>query len=129
MARNSQPAEAPATDSASFLPLQSRDFLILFVLSDGPLHGYGILKALEEAPGGAVHFDPANLYRSLRRLERDGLVAEVDPGQDDDVEDRRRSFTLTTLGSEVLAAEARRLSRLAEAARTRELVSDPGESR
>lgn len=124
----SEPPDAPATDPASFLPLQSRDFLILFALSEGPLHGYGILKALEERSGRMVHFDPANLYRSLRKLERDGLVAEAEL-DDDDGDGRRRSFELTGLGSEVLRAEATRLARLAEAARDRDLVSEPGEAR
>jgi DNA-binding PadR family transcriptional regulator len=41
---------------------------------------------------------------------------------------RRRYYRLTSLGSEVLIAEAGRLVRLADAARARNLVPDAGEA-
>ena len=56
--------------------MAARDYLILFALADGPLHGHGLLKQLEAEANG-VPFDPANLYRSLRKLERDALVVEA----------------------------------------------------
>lgn len=97
---------------ADHLPLRPRDFLILVVLADGPLHGYGILKAVEEQAGLVVPLDPANLYRSLKRMRRDGIVEEAEPAQGVVSPEQRRYFTLTELGSTVLAAEAARLSRL-----------------
>ncbi len=51
--------------------------------------------------------DPANLYRSLRRLAREGLVLEHDPD-----ETRRRQYELTPAAVDVVAAEAGRLERL-----------------
>ena len=107
----------------SFLPLHPRDYLILFALAEGERHGYGIVKAVEEESGGGVMLDPANLYRSLKRLIRDTLVRELDrrPAAEADGE-RRRFFALTDLGREVLSLEAQRLTRLAEAARSRGLV-------
>jgi DNA-binding PadR family transcriptional regulator len=111
-------------DAASLLPLQPRDYLILLALVDGPLHGHGLLKAVEAQAGGVL-FDPANLYRLLRKLERDELVKEVKDvrpaGRRE--ESRRREYTLTTIGRSVLVAESNRLARLAEAARARKLVS------
>lgn len=105
---------------AALLPLQPRDYLILLALVDEPLHGHGLLKAVEQQAGGVV-FDPANLYRLLRKLERDQLVQEVKPGVK--AESRRRQYALTSLGRSVLMAESERLARLAETARARKLVT------
>jgi DNA-binding PadR family transcriptional regulator len=102
------------------LPLQPRDYLILFALSDGPLHGHGLLKAVEAEAGGVL-FDPANLYRLLRKLERDEMVEER-PAAARDENSRRRRYALTGLGRQVLLAESERLAHLADAARARKLV-------
>lgn len=107
--------------AAGLLPLQPRDYLILLALSDGPLHGHGLLKAVEAEAGGVI-FDPANLYRLLRKLERDALVTEVRETRRG-VDPRRRAYSLTTLGRSVLVAESDRLALLTEAARKRKLVS------
>ncbi len=117
----------PAHDTAlSMLPVNPRDFLILFSLVDGERHGYGVLKHVSEESEGRVRLDPANLYRSLKRLMKDGLVAETEkrPASDLD-EKRRRYYGLTELGTQVVAAEATRLSKLADAARSRNLVTEP----
>jgi DNA-binding PadR family transcriptional regulator len=105
------------------LPLQPRDYLILFALADGVLHGHAILKVVEEHSGGVV-CDPANLYRSLRKLDRDGLVTEAEDPEPDLDARRRRFYRLTAFGRRVLMAESDRLARLADAARARALVSD-----
>ncbi len=118
-------SERPSQKADRLSPVQPRDYLILFALADGELHGHGILKSVEEQSGGVV-FDPANLYRSLRKLERNGQVAEVEERAATDDGRRRRYYRLTPLGSEVLIAEAGRLVRLADAARARNLVPDAG---
>lgn len=107
--------------AVTLLPLQPRDYLILFALSEGPLHGHGLLKAVEAQAGGVI-FDPANLYRLLRKLERDALVNEVHD-KSRGAEPRRRTYALTALGHSVLVAESDRLAHLTEAARERKLVS------
>jgi DNA-binding PadR family transcriptional regulator len=107
--------------AVALLPLQPRDYLILLALSDGPLHGHGLLKAVEAHAGGVI-FDPANLYRLLRKLERDELVNEV-RDKSRSSEPRRRTYALTALGRSVLGAESDRLAHLTEAARKRKLVS------
>lgn len=85
------------------------------------MHGYGLVRAVHEQSDGLVHMDPANLYRSLRRMERDGLVEELTPQAAADGE-RRRVYGLTELGQRVVAAEALRVSRLARAAESKRLV-------
>jgi DNA-binding PadR family transcriptional regulator len=108
-------------DAAALLPLQPRDYLILLALVDGPLHGHGLLKAVEAQAGGVI-FDPANLYRLLRKLERDELVQEVKATSRRE-ESRRRQYALTALGRSVLVAESDRLAHLADTARARRLVT------
>ena len=94
------------------VPLAPRDLLILSALADGPLHGYGIVRAVEER--SEVLLDPANLYRSLRRMRRDGWIAESEDGAGDE---RRRAFALTAAGDRVLRAEVARLAALLEQVR------------
>ncbi len=90
------------------LPLAPRDLLILSVLAEGPLHGYGIVKAVEERSESGVLLDPANLYRVLRRMRRDDWSRELD----DAGEDRRRVYEVTPTGRRILATEVQRLERL-----------------
>lgn len=121
---------AAAAEPESFLPLNPRDVLILMALAGGPLHGYGLIKEAESLSDGRVRIDPANLYRVLKKLVRDGLVAEADTASwvsdgasGDGSAPKRRDYQITGLGSAVLAAETERLARLAEVARARDLYS------
>ena len=113
---------------SALLPLAPRDYLILFALVDGPRHGHGMLKSIETESHGVL-LDPANLYRSLRKLERDELVSETRDSGTDTEGPARRFYKLTKLGRDVLAAEAERLAHLTDAARARKLVPAPKGSR
>jgi DNA-binding PadR family transcriptional regulator len=111
------------TDIQTFLPLQPRDYLMLFALSAGPRHGYGLIKDVEADTVGAVTIDPANLYRSIKRLTKDGLVAEADaPAGEASEDERRRYYGITPLGRRVVTAEAARLASLTILARERNLI-------
>ncbi len=111
------------TDARSFLPLNPREFLVLFALLDGDQYGYGIVKAVSEQSSGDVKLDPANLYRVLKRLIRDGLATEVETKVTaESNHERRRYYGITQIGTDVVAAEAARLDRLATAARKRNLI-------
>jgi DNA-binding PadR family transcriptional regulator len=112
-------------DPSEHLPLSPRDFLILLALAEGPLHGYGILAAVERRGGDEVRLDPANLYRSLKRLRRDGMVEEADPPSPTPAPpEQRRYFRLTDHGRQVAAAEAERLAWLARVAREVRLIGE-----
>ena len=103
----------------SFLPLKPLELLVLTMLSDGPLHGYGIRQAILEHSGGSIEVEAANLYRHIRRLHDEQLIdltAQRTSGVDDE---RRRYFRLTPLGKRVLAAEIERLRALVQFADTR----------
>jgi DNA-binding PadR family transcriptional regulator len=100
-------------DPEQHLPLAPRDLLILTVLAEGPLHGYGIIKAVEARSETGVLLDPANLYRVLRRMGRLSWIrhSQIDTGT------RRRTYEITPHGRGILAAELRRLERVLEHAR------------
>lgn len=67
---------------------------------------------------------PPDLYRSLKRLRRDGIVEEVDASDDDAPPEQRRYFGLTPGGRAVVAAEAARLERLTRVARDARLLDE-----
>jgi PadR family transcriptional regulator, regulatory protein PadR len=57
--------------------------LVLAVLKDAPLHGYGIAREIERRSGNALRFKEGTLYPALHALEREGLILGAwsrDPG-------------------------------------------------
>lgn len=104
-------------------PLAPRDLLVLSAFAGGPLHGYGIIKAVEAQSESGTLLDPGNLYRVLRRMRRDGWVEDApDPESGRDDADRRRVYRLTPRGRRVLRAEVERLEGLLS--RVRPLLAD-----
>ncbi|MBA2497324.1 MAG: helix-turn-helix transcriptional regulator [Acidimicrobiia bacterium] len=71
---------------------------LLVLLGAGPRHGYGLKSAFERATGGVWPLNVGQVYTTLDRLERDGLVepAEADEGQ--------RAWQLTDEGRGELGA-------------------------
>jgi PadR family transcriptional regulator PadR len=49
--------------------------LVLAVLRDGPLHGYGIAREIEERSRHSLQCREGTLYPVLHTLEEDGLIA------------------------------------------------------
>src|SRR5690242_5465408 len=98
----------------SQIPLKPVELLVLTMLSAGERHGYGIRQDIIEHTNGAIELEAGNLYRTIRRLEADGLVDESErrPAADDD--ERRRYYRLTPFGRRVLAAELERLRALVQ---------------
>lgn len=86
-------------------------YFILAALMDGPLHGYGIIKAAEQATDGRLRIAVGTLYGALDRMERAGLVAadheEIVAGR------ARRYYRLTEDGTAVLGREAQRMRQAA----------------
>jgi len=71
------------------------DLLLLSVLEEEPVHGYGLVESLRERSDGAFDLAEGTVYPSLYRLERRGLVTsrwEAVGGR------RRRVYRLTSAG-------------------------------
>jgi transcriptional regulator len=79
------------------------DVLILKTVSWGPLHGYGISRALRHATGDTLTVEEGALYPALRRLERKGMLESewgvTDTGRD------AKFYRLTGAGERTLEAE------------------------
>ena len=70
--------------------------LILAVLSQTPLHGYAIARAVERLSEGALHLKEGSLYPALRVLEQDGLLVGAWEAQPKGAD--RKVYTLTDTG-------------------------------
>ncbi len=79
------------------------DVLVLKTLSWGPLHGYGVSRAIRAATDDLLQVEEGALYPALRRLEARGLV-EASWGRTDTGREAR-FYTLTPAGTEALGAE------------------------
>src|SRR3954463_5496982 len=65
---------------------------ILAILADGPRHGYQLRVDFEERTGSTWPLNIGQVYTTLSRLERDGMVVALD-----DAEDQKR-YALTDQG-------------------------------
>ena len=109
-----------AEDPQTNLPLRPVDFHILLVLTDGDLHGYGLVKEIEARSEGRVRLEPGNLYRYLSRLVDHAMVEPAERrAAADSPDERRRYYRVTPFGRRVLAAEAMRMRTLVAAAAAR----------
>jgi len=117
----------PRKPPDGFLPLKSNWFHILVSLVGGEQHGYGIMQDVLERSGGKVRLWPATLYGSLKRLIKEGLIAESGQRPAPELDDaRRRYYKLTPLGRRVLDLERQRLEdlvRILQAKRRQEASS------
>jgi DNA-binding PadR family transcriptional regulator len=93
-----------------FLPLTESTYYIMLALTE-PLHGYGAMQRIEELSGGTVRVGPGTLYGAFTTLEKAGLIVRT--GE----EDRRKSYTLTATGREVLTTQIQRLETMILAGR------------
>jgi DNA-binding PadR family transcriptional regulator len=104
-------------------PLPSAAFQILLSLADGDLHGYGIMRQVEQQSDGRMRLGPGTLYSSIRTLLEEKLIEEVEPPRGDPApnSERRRYYRLTAAGRKLARSEADRLADLLRVARTRKI--------
>ena len=77
---------------------------VLGLLAQRPRHGYELRAAFEAVAGGAENWDlkPAQVYTTLARMERSGLVTEQSIEQDGGPE--KRIYAVTPEGEAALRA-------------------------
>jgi DNA-binding PadR family transcriptional regulator len=87
-------------------------------LADCRRHGCAILQDIAARTGGKLKMSAGTPYRSIRRMQEQGLIVESRhrPGPDED-DERRRYSQVTASGSAEASAEAHRLTRLVRPAR------------
>ena len=144
------------TSTRPVAPLRPLVFRILLLLNERDRHGYGLMKEVNggDGPGPILGtLGPGTLYRTLKKLRDDGLIAITErrpvervqtgephgsaaggPGGDvasgvgakDSL--RRRYYRITDIGREVATAEATRMAELVDAARNGRLLADSGKT-
>jgi DNA-binding PadR family transcriptional regulator len=107
-------------DIDALLPLPPATFHILVALADEDRHGYAIIQDIAARTNDEVQMSAGTLYRSIQRMQEQGLIVETRerPAPEDD-DERRRYYRITPFGSAVARAEARRLTQLVKLARAR----------
>lgn len=107
------------------LPLSPLTMSILLALADDDRHGYALMKDVERQTRGVLKPGTGSLYAALQRLIDTGLIEEApraaSPGEDP----RRKHYRITEEGRGATRAEARRMLRVLEIARSKSLAPDP----
>jgi len=107
-------------DIDSLLPLPPATFHILLALSGEDRHGYGIIQDVSSRTRGELKLSAGTLYRSIQRMQEQGLIVETRERPAPELDDeRRRYYRITPFGNAVARAEARRLSQLVRMARAK----------
>jgi DNA-binding PadR family transcriptional regulator len=70
-------------------------FMLLELLSEGPAHGYDLIKAAENRYGGFRRLSPGSVYPTLQMLEEGGYVTSVQEGG-------KKIYTITDEGRQLL---------------------------
>jgi DNA-binding PadR family transcriptional regulator len=84
----------------------------LLALAENESHGYGVIQSVRERSEGHIQLQTGPFYRHLRKLMDDGLVEESSSRPAGDDPRRGAYYALTSLGRDVVVAEARRLATL-----------------
>jgi DNA-binding PadR family transcriptional regulator len=106
-----------------FDPLPSAAFQILLSLADADLHGYGIMRHVEEQTGGRMRLGPGTLYSSIQGLLEEGWIEELDKTANmGGGRERRRYYRLTSSGRKLARTEAERLADLLRVARVKKIL-------
>ena len=106
---------SPVNTSSSTLPLTEATFFVLLSLHPEPRHGYAILKDVAVLSHGRIVFSTGTLYGALKRLLEQGWIGRQAAAQPEG-QRPRKTYALTALGRQVLAAEVGRLRLLVDAA-------------
>jgi DNA-binding PadR family transcriptional regulator len=72
---------------------------MLSLLSEQPMHGYELMKRLEERSGGIYRASAGTVYPTLQQLEDEGLIAA-------DTQDGRKIYRVTDAGRRELDQRA-----------------------
>jgi len=119
---------APSGDPGTHLPLSPHSFQILLSLLDRELHGYSLIKDIQERTGGEMVLGTSTAYAAIKRMVQDGLLEEAEPPPADiSGGPRRRYYRITDFGRQVARAEGLRIRRLQQMVTASSLLKE-GES-
>ncbi len=107
------------------LPLPPATFHILMALADEDRHGYAIIQDIASRTDDELQMSAGTLYRSIQRMQEQGLIIETRerPAPEND-DERRRYYRITPFGLAVARAEAARLAQMIKLARARGIAPE-----
>jgi len=76
-------------------------WVLLGLLAEGPMHGYEMIRRLEERSGGRYAPSPGVIYPTLQSLEDEGLVTVANEGG-------KKVYTITDAGKTALGDRPQR---------------------
>ncbi|MDX8045303.1 PadR family transcriptional regulator [Gracilibacillus sp. S3-1-1] len=90
-------------------PLSESTYLVLLALYQQPLHGYGIIKEIEQVSEGAIILAPGTLYGVLKNLQKQGLIETIAIEKE---QRKKKTYAITEQGKEALHIEYVRYIRM-----------------
>jgi len=102
-------------------PLSPSAFHILLALTDGPLHGYAVMRRVADA---GVKVGPGTIYGALHRMQQSGWVKPAGSEPARGPSGRRQRYELTPEGRGVLRSEAERVVHAADLVRAHAVLGD-----
>jgi len=116
----------PPTDSGQHLPLAPHSFQILLSLLERELHGYSLIRDIEERTGGDMVLGTSTVYAAIKRMVQDGLLEETPaPSPEPSGGPQRRFYRITGRGRDVARAEGLRITRLERMVAGTDLLDGP----
>jgi DNA-binding PadR family transcriptional regulator len=82
-------------------------YVVLSLVAERPMHGYEVMRALEEESGGCYSASPGSVYPTLQWLEDMGYVAAEE-------EDGKKVYRITDAGREFLEENGDVVDEIAE---------------
>jgi transcriptional regulator len=95
--------EGPLPGNPNDLPHGTVDLLVLNALAWEPMHGYALVRWIEQRTNGELEMADSALYKALARLEDSGAIAAEWGASANNR--RAKYYSLTPRGRQLLRAE------------------------
>ena len=89
--------------------LSESTYLVLLALTKKPLHGYGIIKKIEQYSDGDIILAPGTLYGVLTNLQKQKLIELVTEEKESR---QKKTYQLTNEGQTVFKYEYQRFKKM-----------------
>lgn len=90
----------PAKEGRRFFERGDMKYALLWLLQERPMHGYEMIKALEQRSGGFYSPSPGSIYPTLQMLEEGGFVTSSEI-------EGKKVYTITDTGRALLTDNPR----------------------
>lgn len=89
--------------------LSESTYLVLLALTKKPLHGYGIIKKIEQFSDGDIILAPGTLYGVLTNLQKQKLIELV---KEEKESRQKKTYQLTAEGQIIFKNEYQRFKKM-----------------